>query len=196
MSTIRRYKKSLPDINLANLVGQSVVVSHDAENVVDVTFDETEYDGIQFALDEIMGKKGYDLDLDASGIDSTGAVTLASIKERWFFQIDRRTGELISNGYAFGGKQFSLSPSAQASLLGVMAVINSAVLLPMLTFPVNWNTKDDLDFLAIPDAATFELFYITAVGTYRNWLDTGTALKDQVRAAATIAAVEAIVDPR
>ena len=67
---------------------------------------------------------------------------------------------------------------------------------PALTYPLDWNTIDDLDVYAIPDAATLDGFYLTGVGTIRAHLDSGTALKTSVRAATTIAEVDAVVDNR
>jgi hypothetical protein len=194
---VRRYKRLEQDFDLRNRVGVSPVVVKATTEHVDVDYDDLEWPGIAFAIDDVMTEKGFELNLVATGItDPDGTQTLDSVKTRWFFQIDRRTSELIAEGFTFAAKTFSLNITAQAALLGMMCAINNPTLAPMLTWPVNWNTKDDFNYHAIPDAATFETFYITAMGTYRNWLDTGTALKDQVRAATTIAEVEAIVDPR
>ena len=65
-----------------------------------------------------------------------------------------------------------------------------------LVFPINWNTKGDEDTYTIADSADLHAFYLTAVGTLRSHLDSGTVLKDAVRAATTIAAVDAVEDNR
>jgi high-affinity nickel permease len=117
---------------------------------------------------------------------------LALAKSDKTVAIDDKTRELIQQGFTFAGLVFSLSTSSQSTLLGLDALRND----PLLVYPINYNTLDDLDVYAIPDAATMHAFFLTAVGTVRAWLDSGTALKNLVRAAATVAAVNAIVDPR
>jgi len=107
--------------------------------------------------------------------------------------IDRRTGELISEGYEFppaSGKIFSLSQSAQ---INILALDNTRT---ELTYPVNYNTKDNLDTYAIPDATTLHNMYLTALSVKKAHLDSGTALKDLVRAATDKAGVDAVVDNR
>jgi len=44
--------------------------------------------------------------------------------------------------------------------------------------------------------ATLTMFYLTAIGTVRYWRDTGTVLKEAVRACTTQAQVDAVVDNR
>jgi hypothetical protein len=117
---------------------------------------------------------------------------LSESKQMKFDEIDARTGQLIDVGFSYVGKRFSLSASAQSSLIG----IDHARSDPALTYPINWNTIDDLDFHALADANDAHGFFLTAFGTYRAVLDAGTGLKDQVRAATTRAEVEAVVDPR
>jgi hypothetical protein len=110
-------------------------------------------------------------------------------------QIDAKTSRLISQGFQFPpatGQIFSLSPAGQNTLLG----LNAAKDAPQLIYPVIYNTKDDEGTISLPDAATVYAFFLTAVGTYRYWLDSGTAIKDEIRDATTVAEVEAIVDPR
>lgn len=113
-------------------------------------------------------------------------------KQAKFDAIDARTVELINQGFAYGPKRFSLSAQAQTTYTGLYAIRDE----PILTFPVTINTLDDSGYQQLADGAAIRVFYLTAVGTYRAHLDSGTALKDQVRAAATLAAVEAIQDIR
>ena len=65
-----------------------------------------------------------------------------------------------------------------------------------LTYPIVWNTIDDGDTVSLADAAALDAFYLTAVGELRGHLDSGTDLKDDVRAAADAEAVDAVVDSR
>lgn len=106
--------------------------------------------------------------------------------------IDARTDQLIAAGFTFASKQFSLTLSSQSKMIGTHQVKDN----PSLTYPIRWNTIDDEDYLDIIDAATLDGFYLTGLGTIRAHLDSGTSLKDQVRAAATVDDVLAVVDTR
>lgn len=106
--------------------------------------------------------------------------------------IDARTDELIALGFSFAGKQFSLSRNAQLRLVGInQERANAAV-----TYPVRWNTIADDEVYEIADADEFESFYLTAMGTYRGHVDSGTVIKDAVRAATTISEIDAVQDTR
>jgi len=135
---------------------------------------------------------GQEATLDALAASYDGIVPLQEAKNA---EIDRNTGDLIAQGFQFPpstGLIFSLSATAQTNLLG----LESARLDPAFIYPVEWNSIDDEAVYSIPDAATAHSFYLTALGTIRAWKDSGTALKDQVRAATTPAEVAAVVDNR
>ncbi len=117
---------------------------------------------------------------------------LASCKAAKCAAIDSRTDELIAQGFTYSSKTFSLSDAAQNRIMGTHQVRDDAA----LTYPLKWNTIDDLDALELADSAAVHSFYLAALGTYRGHVDGGTSLKDQVRAATTHAAVEAITDSR
>ncbi len=121
---------------------------------------------------------------DASCLDDAKAEKCAAI--------DARTDELIAAGFTYNSKTFSLSQAAQARLTGINQVRDDA----SVTYPIVWNTKDDTGTESLADAAAVLAFYLTALGAYRGHVDSGTSLKDQVRAASTVAAVEAITDTR
>lgn len=137
-------------------------------------------------------------DYDASALVALDAETgvahdsLAFHKDLKIVQIDARTDAMIDRGFTFGGIIFSLSLKAQMRIEGMDRFRND----PLCEYPVSWNSLDDTQHLSIPDAATLHVFYLTAAGTLRACVDSGTALKDLVRAAATIAEVDAIVDSR
>lgn len=124
--------------------------------------------------------------------DAVDAGQLDAKKTEKIAAIDERTAELIGDGFVYGSKAFSLSLPSQAKMMGTHQVKDH----PALTYPIKWNSKDDLDFYELQNAADLESFYLTGLGTVRAHLDSGTALKDQVRAALTIADVAAIVDTR
>jgi len=117
---------------------------------------------------------------------------LAAVKAKKFAAIDVRTVELIETGYTFNGKKFSLSLPAQIRTMGIHQVRDN----PAVVYPIKWNTRDDDEAVDVPDSATVDGMYLTGLGTYRAHVDGGTTLKDLVRAATTIAEVEAVVDPR
>ena len=106
--------------------------------------------------------------------------------------INDRTVELVSNGYSFGGKVFSLSKNAQTNILALFATKDN----PALTYPVEFNTIDDLEKYSAANAPTIEGMYLTALGTKKAHLDSGSILKDAVRAATTKAEVDLVVDNR
>lgn len=120
------------------------------------------------------------------------AALLDAEKARRYSEITRRTHELIAQGFSFGGKQFSLSTNARIEVSAIHVVRDD----PAVVYPIHWNTLADDDTLPLPDSATVHDFYLTAVGTYRACMDSGTALKDQIRAATTLAEVAAVVDTR
>lgn len=121
-----------------------------------------------------------------------GTNSLEAKRQEKCRSIDRKTDWLIAQGFAFGGKVFSLSMGAQMKMVGITQVRNEAG----VTYPIVWNTLNDDDTYSLADAATVLSFYLTGVGTYRAHVDSGTALKGQVRDATTIAEVEAVEDSR
>ena len=116
--------------------------------------------------------------------------TLEGLRTFRYDSIDKRTGELISQGFVHNGVTFSMSTNAQSNLLGSFSAKDS------LTYPFSWNAKDDSSTYAIADAAEMTTFFMTALGTKKAHQDSGSALKNQVREGIDIAAVLAIVDAR
>ena len=109
--------------------------------------------------------------------------------------IDRRSEELIAQGFEFppaSGKIFSLSESAQTNILALDNTRDD----PALVYPINYNTIDDLDSYDVPDSATLHNMYLTALSTKKGHLDSGTVLKAQVRAAIDEAGVDLVIDNR
>jgi hypothetical protein len=105
-------------------------------------------------------------------------------------EIDGRTGELISLGFAYATKQFSLSQNAQINISALNQTRDE------LTYPINYNTVDDLDTYDVVDATDMHNMYLTALSTKKAHLDSGTALKNQVRAATTHNEIDAVIDNR
>jgi hypothetical protein len=145
---------------------------------------------------EVKVDGGVLVEMDQAEKDAVeAAVTLPDYKLKRYLEFDAKTNELILQGFEFppsSGNIFSLTPTAQANLLGTFTAKDN----PAFTWPLAWPTKlDDIEY-TIPDAATFEMFYLTALGTIRACRDSGTALKEAVRVATSIAEVDAVVDPR
>lgn len=107
-------------------------------------------------------------------------------------EIDAKTYWLISLGFSHAGKQFSLSPAAQTQMVGIDLVRDD----PAITYPIKWATLGNDGSHELADSAEVHLFYLTGCGTYRFHFDTGNALKEQIRAATTVAEVDAIQDTR
>lgn len=134
-------------------------------------------------------------EMDQSEKDAVDAAELDDLKHQRYKQIDIRTGELINQGFEFppsSGNIFSLSSESQHNIHGVYTSRN----LPELSYPINWLTKDDDASVSLTDAATVEGFFLTALGTVRAHKDSGSAIKEQIRAAVDTAAVNAISDDR
>ncbi len=105
--------------------------------------------------------------------------------------IDRRTSTGIETGHTWeDGKTYSLSSNAQRWMIGLY------IAKVLVDYPVNVNTKDDKGIGKLLNSAHVDSFYASALGSVRYWLDSGTNLKEQVRAATTVAEVEAIIDDR
>jgi hypothetical protein len=113
-------------------------------------------------------------------------------RQKKFDAIDARTDELIGQGFTWSGAQFSNSLFGQSKVDGAYAAKD----LPEFTYPVVWNSMDNMTTVSIPDAATMQQFFLAALGTIRAHLDSATPFKDQVREASTVQAVEAVVDTR
>ena len=123
------------------------------------------------------------------------AQLLTVVKQRKLSVIDGRTAELVSAGYehpAASGQMFSLGAETRNLLVGMDLLRDD----PAFVYPVDWNTIDGMAKITLDDATEVHNFFLTSVGVYRDHLDSGTALKDSVRAATTITAVNAVVDNR
>lgn len=131
--------------------------------------------------------------LDKTSTDTlVAANSLAGVKAAKIAAIDARTEELISLGYTFAGNRFSLSIHAQTTLLGLDMTRND----PAMVYPIEFNTLDDGGVQILNNATDAHNLYLTAVGTVRAHRDSGTAYKSLVRAATTLAEVDAVVDTR
>lgn len=125
-------------------------------------------------------------------VDGAG---LGALRTTRYVAIDARTAALISAGFEYpaaSGTIFSLSLESQHNVHGAYTSRN----LPAFAYPVKWLSKDDATTTSLADAAAVEAFFLAALATIRGYKDAGSDLKEQVRAAATRAAVDAVVDAR
>lgn len=103
-------------------------------------------------------------------------------------QIDIRTVELISQGFTFDSKQFSLSIPAQINWSSIRE--NKLD----YSWPVRITTIDDENYyLSLLDV---DSFWIAARDEVQSHYDSGAELKEQVGLATTIEEVEAVEDDR
>lgn len=110
--------------------------------------------------------------------------------------IDARTRELIAAGFAYNGKVFSLSAEAQSYWNGLGNLTANGLLTEPDDFPITVNTLDDADTYGIANIADAVGLFANAAATVKTHLASGTALKDEVRAATTVAGVAAVIDNR
>ena len=120
------------------------------------------------------------------------ALSLSEYKDERYKEIDGRTFELISAGFTYKSLVFSLSQNAQINILGMDATRDD----PAMSYPIEYSTIDDLAHYSVLDATDLHTMYLTALGTKKAWVDSGTVLKDAVRAAIDENAVSLIIDNR
>lgn len=119
-------------------------------------------------------------------------LTLDDLKVLRYHEIDLRTEEKISLGFSYAGKVFSLSANAQTNILALDNTRNDVA----MSYPIGYSTKDDSEHYDVVDATSLHNMYLTALATKKSWVDSGTVLKDAVRAAVDEQAVQAIIDNR
>lgn len=145
----------------------------------------------------VMGGKDaqYHTKTSGDGTDISHYSTTLQLTEQKankFVAIDARTDVLIFTGFVYSGKRFSLSLTAQLKMMGTHQIKDDVALV----YPIKWNTYDDLDVISIADSATLNSFYLAGFAVVRGHIDSGTALKDSIRAASTQAQLDAVVDTR
>lgn len=114
-------------------------------------------------------------------------MTLEELKHIRYKEIDIRTGELIDAGFPFAGFTFSMSTNAQINW-------SNFPNLPDALFPLPVMDKfENLYMLALADKTNF---YLAALSFKNAQLQSGSALKAQVKACVDEACVLAVVDNR
>jgi hypothetical protein len=124
--------------------------------------------------------------------DSIEGIDLNTYKDFRFEEIDVRTEEKIKLGFSYAGKIFSMSANAQTNILALDNTRDD----PAMSYPVGYSTLDDSEHYDVVDATDLHNMYLTALATKKAWVDSGTVLKDAVRAAIDENAVSLIIDNR
>jgi hypothetical protein len=131
--------------------------------------------------------------LDALELIVTGYIHLDQMKKAKTLQIQDKSAALMGTGFEYpasSGKFFALSQENQINMIAVN------VFQANVTWPVRWNTLDGLGTHDVVDSTDMATMALTAVGTKRAIVDSGTALLDAVRDAQTVADLDAVVDNR
>ena len=165
----------------------------DTELLVDVEDGEVLPHGVEKYYVKVVSEKF--VEMTQGEKDLVDAARLPEIKRLKFLEVDARTEEIIAQGFEFppsSGVKISMSVEQQSRIMGMYTLRND----PNLIYPISWNSLDDTTELTLSNASEVEAFYLTGVGTLRAILDSGTAVKDQIRLCTTKACVDAIVDPR
>jgi hypothetical protein len=115
-------------------------------------------------------------------------MTLEELKHIRYTEIDMTTGILISQGFVFAGKTFSLSTNAQINWSNLPN-------LPDVVFPLAISTINDEEIYELSLANKMN-FYYSAVNGKNGPLQSGNALKAQITACVDEACVNSIVDTR
>lgn len=117
----------------------------------------------------------------------TGSMSLEELKKYRYAQIDNKTSELIAQGFVFDSHTFSMSTNAQINW-------SNFPNLPDELFPLNvMDLNEDLYSLALADKLNF---YLAALNYKNAQLQSGSALKAQIKAAVDVPSVNAITDNR
>jgi hypothetical protein len=132
-----------------------------------------------------------ELDVKTNPNNIATELNLANYKQLKFNAIDEKSGDLIlSGGFNYGGIDFSLRLTSQINLLGVEIKRNDPIL------PITFNSVDNTQEIVLSTAADVDNFFMSALGQKKAFLDSGTALKDEVRAATDKTEVDAVIDNR
>lgn len=157
------------------------------------------YDGLRTDNDNLYIIFTSDLGANKSIADSIVNThdfnILSKNKEDRIKAIDKKTDSLIEAGFEYppsSGIIHSASQESQLSISGVHQMRDD----PAMTYPIRFNSKDDLSYYDVTSSTDIHNMALTAFGHVKGCIDSGTTLKDQIRAATNQAELDAIVDNR
>jgi hypothetical protein len=110
-------------------------------------------------------------------------------------RVDARTEELINGGFdstVAAPKRFRMDNEALTRYNAYYHARNE----PWFTYPLVINTYDNDQLQNLPNAAAIETLFEETVIALRGHIDSGTVLKQQIRAATTWAELAAVEDNR
>ena len=113
-------------------------------------------------------------------------------KDFLFNSIDKKTSELIGQGFAFDSNQFSLSLAAQSNWTNIKS--NKAVFSASALFPIQISTKNNNTYFL--QEADVDNFFLSGLGAVKSAYTSGSDLKKLVFDATTIAELDLIQDAR
>lgn len=117
---------------------------------------------------------------------------LDTLKRSRMEEIEARTAELKLDGFVYSDTTFGISTHDMLNLIGMDTNKDAA----WVSYPVTWDSMDGMDSISVADSTAWTTFFSAAFEAYLGHETTNTALKTQIRNAATIAEVTAIVDNR
>lgn len=120
----------------------------------------------------------------------TLGLDLDEVRQDFFELVDRRTFELVEQGFVHQGIRFSCSERAQIRYNGMIQLASG------MTYPLEINSLDDTKRLVLESPEETIAFCVAAANHVRNLIDSGTVLKKQACAATTKEEIDAVVDDR
>lgn len=117
----------------------------------------------------------------------TSNMSLDELKQYRYTEIDNKTNELISQGFVFDGHTFSMSTNAQINWSNFPNLPDELFPLPVM------DINEDVYSLALADKLNF---YLAALNYKNTHLQSGSALKAQIKIAVDKPTISAIIDNR
>lgn len=114
-------------------------------------------------------------------------VELPFAKQNTYVVIDLTTEIIIKQGFTFEGYTFSMSANAQINWSNLLNIPDGMFPLPVMSI------NEEVYMLSL---ANRQNFYLSALNSKNNALQSGSVLKGQIAAMTTLAEVESFVDPR
>jgi hypothetical protein len=103
--------------------------------------------------------------------------SLSILRAGVYQRIDRQTDNIITQGFTYNDKRFSLSLEAQTRYNAVY----SASQADDLVESIQMNTLDDEDYIILADKEEVRQFCLTALATIKAVVDAGSAQKNRAR---------------
>lgn len=118
------------------------------------------------------------------------STSLAVAKKKRIAEVDAKTFQLVSAGFQHQALTFGLGLYAQINFLGLKDRKGDPI------FPLTTGNIDDTDTITLSNGTEADSFYEAAWDGVNVHRASGETIKGQIRAAATIADVEAVADNR